>query len=180
MNNMLLDSVGPWWGIFPSDSFDDPFKEIENGLNTFHYDDFLKPSYSVKDTGDTYTIIVDYNDKRDIFHASVDDKHRTIKFSIYGDFDKGNGIWSCNYYGQYTLTLPENCNIETMEQKVDKENKKMIITFKKKEKGTADETATNEELIATYDKLAQEYETLKKENEILKKKLNEIKESLNF
>lgn len=117
------------------DDFDDIFKETDNLITTFYPNyDFMKPIYALKDIGDKYEVKVEYNDSRDELYVRTNKDRNKLYISVYEDWNKTNAYSSCRYYGRFSMTVPEDCDLDSIEKTVDKENKQMIITFNKVKK----------------------------------------------
>lgn len=181
--------------------FDDfGFNKINEIVNTFHCDDYLnwlKPNYSLKDNGNVYQVEVNYDEKRDKIYVNTDKQKRIFGVSVHEDWDKTNGISSCRYYGSFTMSVPDDCDLDSIEKVYDKENKQMVITFSKVAKAVEDKTEDAKvndskeiDYKSAYEKLHEKYNReiselnnktigLRKENEELTKKLDDIKKMFN-
>ncbi len=193
MNDMLKTIFGEV--IDPSVVFDG-FKRLENTL--FNTDGILRPRYGFIDKGDKYDVTVKCDEVHDKLHVKTDKDKRLLQVSVYEDFDKTNAISSCTYYGKFVMTVPNDCDMDTIEQKFNKEDKTVTISFKKttadttctcddkkcKCKNDADDNVINyrdlynnlyDKYNTDINKLKTENATLRKENEALKSKINDIK-----
>lgn len=193
MNDMLKTIFGE---VIDSSVVFDGFKKLENTF--FNTDGVLRPRYGFTDKGDKYDVTVKCDEERDKLHVKTDKDKRLLQVSVYEDFDKTNAISSCTYYGKFVMTVPNDCDMDSIEQKFNKEDKTVTISFKKitaettckcdgKEckckNGTNDNTINYRDL---YNDLCTKYTSdvakfktenanLRKENETLKSKINDIK-----
>lgn len=193
--------------VFNDFDIDKAVSNVKEKITSFIPDyGWLKPNYDLVDRGDDYCITVDYDETRDKVYVKTDNNKHLLSVGVYDDFDKSDSFTSCTYYGKYTMTVPEDCDLESMVKSVDKENKKMEISFKKikkNEEETTDKTVfdSEETYKEKYEKLLNKYakkiteldnkynnavseleektNSLRKENEELKKKLNNIKKLFN-
>ena len=177
-DNFLEPMLGDLRGLVSdvNEMASDMKKEFNHFPNPFAKIDYdIKDEgdhYELKDEGDHYELILDYNENTDTLNVDVDKKKNIITVSVYMDWKKTNVCAARRYYGSYTMTLPTDCDANSMEQKIN--GKKAIITFKKVK-------ANNKynELLISYNELAAELETTKKENERLKKIIENVKKNLN-
>lgn len=193
MDNMLKTIFGD---VVDTDIVFDGFKRLENTL--FNTDGLFRPRYGFTDKGDKYDVTVKCDEERDKLHVKTDKDKRLLQVSVYEDFDKTNAISSYTYYGKFVMTVPNDCDMDSIEQKFNKEDKTVIISFKKitaettckcdgKECKCKNDTNDNtinyrdmyNNLYEKYDKninkLKSENAALRKENETLKSKINDIK-----
>lgn len=186
--------------MFGSDSnlasyMNDVFENFDEKITTYFPDySWMKPHYELKENNGRYEVTVKYDDVRDTVNVEVDNEKHFLSISVYEDWKKTNGISSCNYYGRFAMTVPEDCDLDSMEKTINKGKNEMVISFKKTEKKEeTDNTVvkdSNFNYKELYDKLFNKYNdkvkelenknmNLRKENEELAKKLNNIKNIFN-
>lgn len=190
MENSLSKMLGNNLASF----MNDVFENFDEKITTYFPDySWMKPHYELKENNGKYEVTVKYDDIRDTVNVEVDNEKHFLSISVYEDWKKTNGISSCNYYGRFAMTVPEDCNLDSMEKTVDKEKKEMVISFKKVEKkketdkivdgNKIDYKEMYDKLLKRYNNKVQEFEdknmNLRKENEELTKKLNNIKNLFN-
>lgn len=173
--------------------------------NLFDVKCWRDPVYNLEDKGDRYELVVDYDDKRDEAYVDINKEERKLIVTVREDWQKTNATSACGYYGKYTMTVPEDCDILAWKKGVNEKEKKMIITFPKIEKNDADKCDKRDDedkmnYEEAYDKLKILYQNVKlelieanaknkeleelvkiykKENEELKEKLTNIKNKVN-
>ena len=144
--NVFSDLSDLFTDVFGDGSVDIELGKIdESPITTYIADNsWMTPKYDLKDTGDGYEIKVDYDENRDRVYCNVNKGNNTISLSIYQDWDKSAGACACTYYGKYTMTAPEDCDLEAgWEKEVDEKNNKLTIKFKKKAEKGSDEAKDN-------------------------------------
>jgi hypothetical protein len=175
----------------------DVFENFDEKITTYFTDySWLKPHYELKENDGKYEITVKYDDVRDTVNVETDNEKHFLSINVYEDWKKTNGISSCNYYGRFAMTVPEDCDLDSVKKTIDKEKKEMVLSFRKVEKkGETDKMAVKnnqnnlnykelyDKLLDKYNNKVQEFENknmnLRKENEELAKKLNNIKNIFN-
>lgn len=188
MENFGLSKVfGSDFASLMSDVFDN----FNEKITTYFPDNsWLKPHYELKDNGDNYEVTVKYDDARDTVYVNSDKDKHLLSISVYEDWEKTNAISSCVYYGRFAMTVPDDCDLDSIEKSIDKYKNEMKISFKKlakkEEKAVAENIGKEKNYKALYDQLLEKYNTkvqelenksmnLRKENEELAKKLESIK-----
>ena len=191
----MLDTI---FGGIDVDGVFDKFKNLENTL--FVNNDWLKPHYRLSDNGETYSVTVKYDDNRDRISVRTDKDKHLLQVTVYEDWDKINAISACSYYGSFTMTAPEDCDLEHVEKTINKEEGTITVIFKKIVKPIENKSEENEQTAiaqsneidykAAYEKLHEKYSkevselkeknmSLRSENEDLQKKFNDIKKLFN-
>ena len=185
MENSLSKMFGSNFASF----MNDVFENFDEKITTYFPDySWLKPHYELKENNGKYEVTVKYDDVRDTVNVETDNEKHFLSISVYEDWKKTNGISSCNYYGRFAMTVPDDCDLDSMEKTVDKEKKEMVISFNKVHNEKAEKKNVGKELDykTMYEKLLQQHTSkiselenktisLRKENEALAKKLENIK-----
>lgn len=126
----------------------------------FRMNDFFKVPYYLKEKGDKYEVSVEYDENRDSIDITVNKDSRNLRVRVQEDWEKTDSVSYNVRYGSFYISVPDDCDIDSMKKVYDKENKVMTITFDR----TIEETwcGENSECMESY-KYA--YENLKQEHE---------------
>ena len=163
--------------------FSPMFDDMDNFFNfkPFEFNDFN--DCKLRDNGNSYQITLDYDDDNDEINIKTNKKKNLLTIKIREDWHKTDKNSASKHYGQYTMTVPEDCEIDDYKKEVNKENKTITISFNKKEKQTKEENIDYkkeyEELLKKYNAEKTNYKELydkyEARNKELHNKLREIK-----